>query len=638
MTTSDHNINISDHTNWIVTGAIIAIITSLVFHQTRLEIGTSLETTRTLLNSLAISQSSAVAIVASVTLLNVQLVADRYSTELVRSSLRSSSFKKILSTFIASIAFDLILVYNIEHYSTGWFTIAVVSVSAWAAINAFVLYQFIFNSVGVLTPSSLITTITRYEPVELANRTSPVSDISNELDPKESGGQEKPLYQLYVIISSSIGTVDYNVVKKGLRELHTLLEQAITGLEQSKGEKVCQNAFQLYYPRIISQCIENDEIDQAEKAVEDLTDLLKTLETDTEDWYDAHFTGIQALFRIRDENKNNTLIDDETILSRLKHFTGSYWTASRLEYVLSHAETELVQEGRQDFFENLISSTHAGVINSKQTKDDKMATDPVELWEQETGKVLTNVVRTFRAADPQESRQFLELWPQLYGRSMSDLGSHREWLVTIIFELTIFHVAHHTDEYTEGKNTILDTLRAAQPEITRQKIETLQKVSEQQVQRRNGVAILSITNNKGQIETAYQHRSLAENMVSEAIDMYRQGSWNTDKAVEFIRNQPSVIGDQVDCCRFMSSPANAEYTLISDPETADGQIIKLVISEEINSDLVESLSFDGVSRYICIGPVVTGDFTAPQLEIIRRSLPELRPLAQTSLYDYYNWA
>lgn len=320
---------------------------------------------RTLLNSLAIAQSSAVAIVASVTLLNVQLVADRYSTELVRSALPSSPFKTVLFAFIAAIAFGLILVYNIVNHSAVWFTAAVVAAAVWALINAYVLYRFIFNSVGVLTPSSLITTITGYEPAELADQTTPVRDPPVETAPSDNNDQEQPLYQLYIIISSSVGKIDYHVVPKGLYELRSLLEEVIEDLEQPAGAKLCQNAFQ-YYPRIVEQCLRNAEIEQAELAVRDLTSLLETLETKTNGWHSAHFAGIQALFRIRDETTDETLIDDETIPARLEHCPGPYWTDDRLEYVLTRAEAEMGPKGSQEFWQELSSRTHASVIDSKR--------------------------------------------------------------------------------------------------------------------------------------------------------------------------------------------------------------------------------------------------------------------------------
>ena len=636
--TDDLVSGVQNKIDYIIGLLLYAILTGLVFWDTSLDIVASSETTRALLTSLAVAQASAVAIVASITLLNVQLVADRYSTELVRSSLRSSPFKKVLFLFIASIAFDLVLVYNIEHHSAWWYTAGVVAAAAWALTNAYALYQFVFSSVGVLTPSSLINTITKNEPAEIADRTSSIKDTDTRTAPSDINSEEEPLYQLYVIITSSVGTVDYYVVQKGLSELHTLLREAIEELDQQAGTKICQKAFLFYYPRIINKCLEKSEIDQAENAVRDLTDLLERLETEADDWHTAHFAGIQGLFKIRDLTTDAHLLNDDTIPTRIEYCPGSYWTSDRLEFILAHAGAEIDQEGSQAFYQELISKTHASVIDSDQAADVDTATDPVTLWEQEMEEILMNAVRRYRVAEPQESRQFLMLWPQLYQRDLTNRSSHRRWLVTVIFELAVFHAAHHEGEYEAGKNTLLNTLHGAQPEHTYDRIETLQGLTERQTRQRRRVATIYINDTKGRAETAYQYEKLARNMVSEAIDGYRQQNWNTDKAIEYIRSEPSVVSNRIGDYRFIDPSAGTEYSLITDPETSDGHIIKLVISDEINSELIDSLSLDGASRYFCIGPLVTGDFTASDIETIERSLPELRPPAQTSIYDYYEWS
>lgn len=620
----------------IVVGVVLILITGLALWLTNVDVGASSQTTRTLLNSLAIAQSSALAIVVSVTLLNVQLVADRFSTELVKSSLRSSMFELVLFAFIYSIAFDLFLVYNIVYYSTKIFTSAVLVASAWALINTYFLYQFIFNSVGVLTPSNLITTITRHDPEEIADRTTAVRDTSDETTSFNNNNQGEPLYQLYVIITSSVGTINYNVVQKGLHEFRSLLEEAIENLDQADGRKLCREAFR-YYPIIVEQCIKNGDIKQSEQAVRGIISLLETLENQTEDWHGSHFAGIRALFKIRNGTSGEVLIDNETIPSRLEHCPESYWTDERMEYVLDQALGDIDQLEGREFSLELISRSHASVISSEQDTEDNQVSDIVSNWEQEMEGVLTSIVHTHRANEPKASRQFLNLWPQLYQRTMNDRGSHREWLVTVIFELSVLHAAHHDGEYEAGKDALLNTLRAAQPENTRERIKTLTKLVKRQTLRRREVPILEITDGESNTETAYEYGNLAESMVSEAIDTYRQENWDTDKAIKFVRTQPRVVGDHIAGHRFVDAPEDAEYTLITDPETTDGQIIKIVIAEEINSNLIETLSLDGVSRYVCIGPLLTGDFDAPDIETIKLSLVELRPADQTSIYDYYDW-
>ena len=613
------------------------LILGFVFSTTSLEIVASEQTTRLLLNSLAIAQSSALAIVASVTLLNVQLVADKYSTELVKSSLRSSSFKYVLFSFVGSIAFALILLYNIEHHGAAWFTTFVVIAATWTFANSYALYYFIFNSIGVLTPGNLITTITNHEPVELAQRTTPVGDEGDRKPQINNENQEEPLYQLYVIILSSVGSINYYVVQHGLTNFRTLLGESINELDQSDGEKLCQKAFLYYYPRIVEHCSENNETEQAKKAVNDLIALLEMIESQTDGWHEAHFSGLKGLFMIRDVIVSEPLIDDKKIIERLESQSSGYWTKERLEHVFSYAEDEVERDGEWNLLEEIILQTHSSVISCEQDEFEDVAEEPLNTWETQMEGFMISAVSKYRETDPQSSERLLGIWPQLYNRTLTQLGEHRKWLVTITFELAVLHAAFHKGGYESGKNALVNTLRGAQPQHTRGRIESLQRLTKRYNQKRRSVAILKLSNSEGHPETAYQYANLVENMVSEAINEYRKENWDTYKAIEFIRDNPMVIDENIDDIQFMEASANMEYDLISNPEFSDGYIIKLVIAEEIDSKLIDTLTIEGVSRYLCIGPSVTGDFNSLDIETKERSLPELRPPSQKSIYEYYNW-
>ncbi|MXR19239.1 DUF2254 family protein [Halobacterium bonnevillei] len=638
MMEDDFDAAIRGHRYTMFAFVVVSLLTYLIFWLPSLDIGASSQTTRALLNSLAIAQSSALAIVASVTLLNVQLVADRYSTEVVKSALRSSPFKPVLSVFIASIAFDLILVYNIIHHSAAWFTLAVVVAASWAAFNAIVLYRFVFNSVGVLTPSSLITAITNYDPSEFAERTNPIENSPDEGKQSTNTSQEEPLYHLYVIISSSVGRIDIHIVQKGLRELHSVLKETIEDLEESDGEQLCQNAFRYYYPRVVEQCLENGKIKQAERALRDLEDLLEMLETEVDGWNAAHFAGIQGLFTIRDKTSDEAFLEYETIPTRLEQCTVSYWNPTRLQYILNRVKVEVDQTGNQQLYQNLILQTHTDIIERGQKVRSDSKSDLVDLWETKMEDILSTAVRNHQNSDSTTSRHFLEIWPQMYQRNMTHLSSHREWLITVIFELAVFHGAHHEGEYDTARDALVNTLRGAQPEHTQERIETLRGLDKRPPRKRSELSIIDdVADEEEQAETAFRHNKLAKNLVSEAVEVYRKQVWNTDKAIEYIRTQPGIVDDCIDGHRFIDSAADAEYSLISDPATSDGQVIKLVVADEINSDLVNSLPRDGVARFVCVGPLVTGSFGAPDLDTVERSLPELRPPEQASIYDYYDW-
>lgn len=186
-----------------------------------------------------------------------------------------------------------------------------------AIINAWLLYKFIFDSVGVLTPNALISTTTSYETEEIAEKTSQIN-TSAEKSLVENN-EEEPLHQLYVIVSSSIGEIDYFIVEKGLNELYSILSSSIKELRAEDRKSMTNRAFSYYYPKIVEKCMINSEFEQAEKAVSDFTDLLEEIESEADYWHTEHFAGIKGIFKICDADKNNRIIDSSTIISSIEY-------------------------------------------------------------------------------------------------------------------------------------------------------------------------------------------------------------------------------------------------------------------------------------------------------------------------------
>lgn len=632
--TGDSASLIRDKTGLLLGGAALTIFLALIFSQTRLEITSSSQTTQSLLTTLAITQATAVSIVASVTLLNVQLVADRYSTQLVRSSLQSSIFKIVLFSFVGSIAIDLILLYNIEHHPAAWFVSVVIFSAVLAIINAWLLYKFIFDSVGVLTPNALISTITSYETEEIAEKTSHINTSAENSSVENS--EEEPLHQLYVIVSSSIGEIDYFIVEKGLNELYSILRSSIKELRAEDRKSMTNRAFSYYYPKIVEKCMINSEFEQAEKAVSDFTDLLEEIESEADYWHTEHFAGIEGIFKIWDADKNNRIIDSSIIISSIEYCPKYYWEPDRINSVFSHAKDKFSRNRNLNYLNNIILKTHESIISPGKKLDNKNEKEVIECWQQEAEKSLADLLRESQSTESEWSKQILVIFTRLYHRKMTELGFHRKWLVTIIFEVAVLHSKLHNDTES-GKLALLNTLRGAQSKKAREHIEELKNLSKRYSGSASEIALLNIAYQEENPHTAYQYSSLSEVLVSEAIDSYRKENWRTQKAIEYIQNYPSVASELLKDYELIKPPNSTSYDLITDPKSSNGKIIKIVVAEKIDSELIDSLSADGVSQYLCVGPVVTGDFDKPNIITCKTSLPELRPPAQSSIYDYYNW-
>lgn len=107
------------------------------------------------LTTLAVAQASVLAIVFSVTILGIQLVAQRYSPRIISLFTESAIFRFTFALFIASIAADLILIYNNPQQPPWWFTGLVYGSAGLAIVSVSSLYTFIKNSIDRITPRGI---------------------------------------------------------------------------------------------------------------------------------------------------------------------------------------------------------------------------------------------------------------------------------------------------------------------------------------------------------------------------------------------------------------------------------------------------------------------------------------------------
>ena len=183
---------------------------------------------RYVLSAMIQSQAAIIALVVSLLLIAIQLTASSYSKRTISIVKRNPDFWIVLSSYMLSMSFSIIVLKLIENDDVHEFYI---SLSIYFTIFTFtILFPFLINALNILKPSSLIQ--------ELNNNITQKYIISNKK--KIGSDPDDPFYPIMDFFIDSILKHDFDIT----REILTIIKSKIIKLISSNTD---ENTLDYFY-------------------------------------------------------------------------------------------------------------------------------------------------------------------------------------------------------------------------------------------------------------------------------------------------------------------------------------------------------------------------------------------------------
>lgn len=228
------------------------------------------------LTALVTAQASIVAIVFSVSILGVQLVATRYSNRLVTLITSSIAFQRTLLVLGISIGIDLLLLLQLPVLSPRITIAGLAIVSGLALASGFTLVRFVETTLERSTPEGLLTAYT-----ESINPQTYRENVKASL---ENGGDLHPMHELHSVIMSGLSNGEWATAENGLHEFKNVSTQMIAGFAEQgqlhRSNHIAISYFREpikeYLPRITAQALDDGETDIAQQTVRSIERIAQT--------------------------------------------------------------------------------------------------------------------------------------------------------------------------------------------------------------------------------------------------------------------------------------------------------------------------------------------------------------------------
>ncbi len=231
---------------------------------------TESENIRAVLTSLTTAEASVLAIVFSVTVVALQLVATRYSARLTSLFVKDPLFRTTFALFITAIAFNLLVVYLLPAQNSRLTNAAVGIAFALAAVSALALYRFIRMMIQRSSPDDLITV--------LVERVLAPDEYLPETVAEFREIEVHPIRPLYRTIARAIELGEYQTAEQGIDGLRTVLCRTFEYLESEHSEEdaaqyasaVSTEVLTENAPVILEQAYTHDQYDLVSNAIDDV--------------------------------------------------------------------------------------------------------------------------------------------------------------------------------------------------------------------------------------------------------------------------------------------------------------------------------------------------------------------------------
>lgn len=219
-----------------------------------------------LLNTLAVAQASVLAIVFSVTILGVQLIANRYSPRMTTLITEDRIFRGTFWLLVISATYDVISGFYLPSIPNQFEGVVVAIALLLSGSAVFSLWEYVTTALERSTPEGLIATYERtLTPIEIYRRYS------------DSEYSEHPFHELYEMAMSSLTNQEWLTTTKTLDTLLRLSDKLVVGLRKEgilgripseREHKILEEPLTVYLPKIAVHANELEEDEIARKAVE----------------------------------------------------------------------------------------------------------------------------------------------------------------------------------------------------------------------------------------------------------------------------------------------------------------------------------------------------------------------------------
>lgn len=281
----------------LVTFALPVMALILGYHS---KLWISVENTRALLSTLAGAQAAVLAIVFSITMVGIQLIASRYSPRMTSLFIRAPILTATFAVFVFSIAVDLSLLYVLPEIPTRTYTGGV----------------FLAGGLGVVTGGWLLVFIR-----EMTHRSTPEGTIeafTNSMTPgkylkkvKESSSSESehahPMRPLYSMVMAALSNREHVTAKMALQAygdrvedvLETYIDdETFSEIERDEIGYLFRPVLEEHLPDIALHAEEKEETDIVEQAAETIVEIgelgLKIQRIEEEGPEELDVVGMQA--------------------------------------------------------------------------------------------------------------------------------------------------------------------------------------------------------------------------------------------------------------------------------------------------------------------------------------------------------
>lgn len=231
------------------------------------------DNTRFLLSALASAQAGILAIVFSVAILGIQLVATRYAPRAISLFTEAPIFLYTFGAFIISIGIDLILLYTVPTPITRQFIALLYFAAGLAVISALSLYEFIRWAPEQSTPEGIINAIRRNLPPEEYRRKTEAYLVDDSRPPH-------PIHPLYSVATSALSNGEPATAETAVSTIQSITANALTELkvesldpQKSSTTHLTEPVLKRYLPGIALRALETEEFGIVRGAVDATADL-----------------------------------------------------------------------------------------------------------------------------------------------------------------------------------------------------------------------------------------------------------------------------------------------------------------------------------------------------------------------------
>ncbi len=322
------------------------------------------------LTTLAIVQASILGIVFSVSLLGVQLIANRYSPRMMTLVTSDTIFRGTVVLFVVSTGFALFIVLALPNISPEW------------GLSGVAVAGGLAGAFGVGLIRSVETILQRSTPegvLEAYSNDISVEKFRERVRESKDTLHQHPLYDLHDVSMSALSRHEWSTAKNGIRYTERISIQIIEA-ETERGnldptqDDLAHDFFRVpleeYLPRTAHRAVDTQQDDLAKEAISAIQAIgSKGVENGRAHIAEDSVSGLRSIFRETLEKSDGQIlrvkclgafatlfcnVSEKPAPRELKRVLSSYSTVLRIWLGRDYAEWEY-EEHLADFYRNQIA-------------------------------------------------------------------------------------------------------------------------------------------------------------------------------------------------------------------------------------------------------------------------------------------